>query len=920
MRSGDLIAGRYRLEDVVGAGGMGQVWRATDLELRRVVAVKQARDGDTEVIRREARIGAGLHHPHVITVFDAVVENDVRWLVMEYLPARSLAEILRADGPLTPRRTASIGAQIATALSDMHAKGMVHRDVTLGNVLVAETGTAKLADLGVAVWAEVTETGTARRAGTPGYLAPEVLSGHLATSASDMFSLGVTLSAAAEGRVEPGGSLATVLSTLVDPQPDRRPSAVDAVRLLSRIAGDEDIQRVASPPDHGMVVPRQIPAPTRGFVGRETELHSLTSYLDESTMDDGPVVISTVAGGGIGKTALAVHWAHQVADRFRDGQLYVNLRGFDPSGSPMPPAEAVRALLDAFQVPAERIPASLDAQAGLYRSLMAGRRMLVLLDNARDSGQVRPLLPGTPGCLVLVTSRNRLTGLITEHGARHLPIDVLPDTEARALLATRLGADRVAAEPAAIDEILAYCGGIPLALSIVAGRVQTHPHLSLAIVAEDLREARLSALEDDDPAISLPTVLSWSYAALTSEQTRVLGLLAIAPGPDISLRAAANLADLPSDRARAVLRGLAQVSLIDQDASGRYRMHDLVRRYATDRAGDQTQADREAALRQLTAFYLHTAHAGNQLIPRPRPPIELSLPAPEHPHPLADEEAAIAWFTAEHSCVLATQQLAAAQGWHDAVWQLAGALENFHRRRGHRHDDVVVWQAGLTAADHLDDPAIQARAQLGFSRALSLTGRHTEALDHLQLAVTLAEHVADLQSQADAHRLIGSILSLRGAYERGLEHCKHALSLYQRLDSPVWEASGLNAVGFCHARLGEFEEARRCCEAALALLSRQREPEGEAHTLDSLGYIAHHCGEHTQAIDYYQRGLDILQVLGNTYYQANFLEGLGHPLVALGRHAQARETWQQALELFQTHHRTAEVDRVRQLLDELPDA
>lgn len=885
---------------------MGEVWRATDVELRRVVAVKQASTGDSEGIRREARIGAGLHHPHVVTVFDVVVEDGVRWLVMEYLPARSLMEIVRADGPLPPRRAAHVGRQIATALSAMHARGMVHRDVTLGNVLLAEDGTAKLADLGVAVWAEVTVTGSERNAGTPGYMAPEVLTGHPATAASDMFSLGMTLSVAAEGMVD--GPLATVLSALVDPSPARRPSADEAAGLLAALASDE---RGAARP--GEVVPRQIPAPNRDFVGRAAELTTLMTLIDESTVDDGPVLISAVAGGGgFGKTALAVHWAFRVADRFPDGQLYLNLRGFDPSGSPMPPAEAIRNLLDAFEVPAARIPASLDAQAGLYRSLIAGKRMLLLLDNARDSDQVRPLLPGTSGCLVLVTSRNRLTGLITGHGARHVPVGALPDAEARALLSTRLGVDRIAAEPAATNEILAYCGGIPLALSIVAGRVQTNPHSSLASVAEDLREAQLSALEDDDPAVSLPTVLSWSYAALTSEQTRMLGLLAIAPGPDISLRAAANLAGLPSTQARAVLRGLTQVSLIDQDASGRYRMHDLVRRYAAERAGYQ-----EAALQRLVAFYLHTANAGDHLLPPPRQPIELGLPVPEEPHLLADEAAAVEWFTAEHSCLLATQQLAAEQEWHHAVWQLAWALGNFHRRRAHLNDDVMVWQTGLAAADRIDDPAVQAMAHRRLGRALTRRGPHTEALDHLHRALSWTQHAGDLNGQAHIRQNIAHNWLQRGDYRRALEHATHALRLFRQLDTPVWEAVALNGVGWCHAQLGEYDEARMHCEAALSLLSRFHDPEGESNILDSLGYIAHHTGEHAQAVDHYEQSLAIYRDLGETYRYADTLEAIGHPLMALGRHAQARETWQQALELFQAQHRTTKADAVQQLLDDL---
>jgi serine/threonine protein kinase len=233
VRSDDVIANRYRLEEAVGAGGMGEVWRATDLELRRVVALKQATTGNGEETRREARIGAGLHHPNVISVFDVVVEGNQRWLVMEYLPARSLAEICQADGPMAPSRVARIGAQVATALSAMHAKGMVHRDITPANILVTDDGTAKLADLGVAAWGQITETGTGRIAGTPGFVAPEVLAGHSATQAADLYSLGMALSATVEGHTRVSGRLAGVLSALTDSDPAHRPTADKAAQLLA---------------------------------------------------------------------------------------------------------------------------------------------------------------------------------------------------------------------------------------------------------------------------------------------------------------------------------------------------------------------------------------------------------------------------------------------------------------------------------------------------------------------------------------------------------------------------------------------------------------------------------------------------------------------------------------------------------------
>jgi serine/threonine protein kinase len=233
VRNGDVIAGRYQLEEAIGAGGMGEVWRATDLELRRTVALKQATTGDSEQTRREARVGAGLHHPHIISVFDVVTDDDRRWLVMEYLPAHSLADLCRTDGPVAPDRAAHIGTQIAAALSAMHAKGMVHRDITPANILVTDDGTAKLADLGIAMWDLVTLTGSATSGGTPGYLAPEVVSGHRATPAADLYSLGVTLAGATEGHPDTDTRLTRVLSTLTDPDPTRRPTADKAAQLLA---------------------------------------------------------------------------------------------------------------------------------------------------------------------------------------------------------------------------------------------------------------------------------------------------------------------------------------------------------------------------------------------------------------------------------------------------------------------------------------------------------------------------------------------------------------------------------------------------------------------------------------------------------------------------------------------------------------
>jgi hypothetical protein len=288
---------------------------------------------------------------------------------------------------------------------------------------------------------------------------------------------------------------------------------------------------VSAPP---RPVPRQLPAHTPHFVGRAAELRQLSTLLDTTATTGGTVVITAIDGtAGIGKTALALHWAHQAAQRFADGQLYVNLRGFDPSNPPVHPADALRGFLDAFEVPPERIPSSVDARAGLYRGLLTDRHVLIVLDNARDAEQVRPLLPASPTCLVVITSRNQLSGLITQQGAHPVTLDVLSPQEARALLVGHLGPGRVSAEPRAVTDLINHCARLPLALAIVAARAATHPGFALRILAKELADehTRLDALDTGDPTTSVRTVFSWSYQHLSPPAARMFRLLGCTPVP-----------------------------------------------------------------------------------------------------------------------------------------------------------------------------------------------------------------------------------------------------------------------------------------------------------------------------------------------------------------------------------------------------
>ncbi|ROP35726.1 tetratricopeptide repeat protein [Saccharothrix texasensis] len=598
----------------------------------------------------------------------------------------------------------------------------------------------------------------------------------------------------------------------------------------------------------------------------------------------------------------------------------MDLHGFSPAGDLMDPATAVRGFLDALEVDPDRIPADLDAQAALYRSLVAGRRMLIVLDNAATSDQVAPLLPGSPSCTVLVTGRHLLASLIDRHGARHLPLDILDRDEARGLPAARLGADRVATEPEAVDELIGLCGGHPLALSIIARTAEPHPDVALAETAADLRDLGLEALDHDtDPAASLPTVLSWSLRHLTDTQRTVFALLGIAPGPDTTPPATAALTGLPDRLTRRTLNGLENASLLERRPGGRYAMHDLVRRYATTTAHTTLPEHvREAALTRVGDFHLHTAHTAARLLDPHGALVRPEPPAPGvHPHPLPDAAAALAWLDAEHATLLATQRTAATLGHHHTVWHLAWNLHAFHLRRGHRHDAITTWQAALEAADHLPDPATHSRAHRFLGRACSRLGLHEQATPHLERALDLAVRHHDPTEQAHTHRALASAWEQRGDDRQALEHAHHALDLIRVFDQPVWEAVALNAVGWYAARLGRFDTAREHCQAALTLHRHHHNLDGEVDTLDSLGYIAHHTGDHHQALDHYQQALTLNRGIGNTYTVAENLDSVGHSHAALAWHEQARTVWREALQLYREQGRDADADRVQQQLDEL---
>jgi len=646
------------------------------------------------------------------------------------------------------------------------------------------------------------------------------------------------------------------------------------------------------------VVPRQLLAPVRHFAGRAAELRTLTEIL-AADWSPGTAVISAIGGtAGVGKTALALHWAHQVAGRFPDGQLYANLHGFDPSGPPAEPRSVIRGFLDALGVQAHQIPASEQGRQSLYRRLVADRRVLVVLDNARDAEQVRPLLPGGAACLALVTSRSQLTSLAVVEGARLVALDVLSRSEARELLTRRLGPERVAAEPGVAADLAELCARLPLAVAIAAARAAMYPRVPLATLTAELRDAanRLDALDTEEPD-SVRAVLSVSYRHLTPAAARMLRLLGVHPGPDITAAAAVSLAGTSLAQARQALNELDRMNLLSQPVPGRFAFHDLLRAYAAERARTQdSEAERHAAARRSLDHYLHTADAAARRLYRHHDDLGLAPAQPGvTPEEIADHDAATAWFTAEHRVLLAALDQAVGTGQDAYAWQLPSVLTTFLDRSGSWADYTATQQIALAAARRLGDRRGQARAHRNLGHGNARLGCFSEAEAEYGRAGELYRQLGDQGSQGRVHSGLAFVLNQQGRYGEALDQCQRALRLYQAAGDRVHMANCLANIGWCHANLGDYQQSLAYCQRAAALFQQTDNRHGTAGTWHSVGYAYARLGDRAQAITYFRKSLELYGTFGDPPTQARTLSDLGDVYAEDGQPQRASDAWRRAL-------------------------
>jgi DNA-binding SARP family transcriptional activator/Flp pilus assembly protein TadD len=763
--------------------------------------------------------------------------------------------------------------------------------------------------------------------------------------------------------------------SLDSPRPDGRHRAVTADTAPAALAERPAEAGVvaAGPvadPVRGWPVPRELPPDVPAFTGRAAEMAELERLLGglprraepeavQARGDDPPgsrspepddaefsappaVVVSAVAGtAGVGKTALAVRWARRAAARFPDGQLYVNLRGYDP-GQPMAPADALAGFLSSLGVAGEDIPAELDARAARYRSLVAGRRVLVLLDNASDAEQVRPLLPGAAACRVVVTSRDALAGLVARDGARRLELDLLPMADAVALLRTVIGA-RVDTEPEAARTLAGRCARLPLALRVAAELAVAQPALPLAQLAAELadEQGRLDLLDvGGDPRTAVRTVFSWSCRHLDQATVQEFGLLGLHPGPDMEPYAAAAVAGVTLPEARRMLAALARAHLIQPSPSGpgRYAIHDLLRAYARDLAAVGGTMRQQAAVTRLMDHYLSTAAAATSVLyPAERQSLPAIPAAAEPAVPVTEPDAARAWLDAQLACLTSAVGHAAAHGWPTHAIDLARTLSRYLGIGSHFAVATTIHSHAVSAARQLGDRAAEATALVALGgipmnqerfeeaaaylrpalalareagdkaaevRALGnlanidlVQGRYQEAASHFARALVLGRETGNEVDQVRALVSLGVISMLRSCHYQAIGQLRQALAIVVRTGDRLGEADTLSELGRCEIALGSYRQAGRHLGRSLALARELRYQSGEAYALGGLGKVQLRRGRYRRAAELLRQAIALNRELGDRAGEAEMLNHLGEVLFADGQPEQARSQHAAALGL-----------------------
>jgi DNA-binding SARP family transcriptional activator/Tfp pilus assembly protein PilF len=650
-------------------------------------------------------------------------------------------------------------------------------------------------------------------------------------------------------------------------------------------------------------VPSQLPADIVDFTGRDEQVRVLDELLTGQDAErPSALVVSAVTGtGGIGKTTLAVHVAHRIRGRFPDGQLYVNLRG---TSEPVKPADVLARFLRDLDVDPARVPVEEEERAGLLRTLLSGRSMLIVLDNARDTAQVRPLLPGSAQCAVLVTSRNRLPDL----PSAHLDLDIFDDGASLALFTAILGADRAAAEPAAVARLVRLTAGLPLAIRIAAARLATRPAWSVAALADRLADQRrrLSELQIGDLAVRASFQLSYDglrEASPAMDPARAFRLLGLVAGADLCLPGAAALLGADQDHTQEVLETLVDAHLLQSASAGRYRLHDLLHVYAVERArAEETRAgqyEQYEAVRRLIIWYLHTADAAAQVL---EPRIQRApMPAGEsyvQPLEFRTYHEAMAWCETERGNLVAAVSQAARCGMHAYAWRLPVALRRFFRLGKYWAEWIATYEIALVSATIEGDRRGLGWILYGLGEPYTDLGQHNKAIGYLEEALDIQREIGDRQDEARTLTNLGVNFGMLGKFEESLAYLLQALAILRDAGNRYAEAITLQNIGDTMVRLRRYEEAISYLQQALTFHQEKGDKYNQASTLNSIAEFHRDLGHYDDAARSYRQALRYCRLSRDRGGEATALQGLGNVLLRLGHPDTARRSWLQAREIF----------------------
>jgi len=645
--------------------------------------------------------------------------------------------------------------------------------------------------------------------------------------------------------------------------------------------------------------PRQLPIDVQGFTGRKRELGQLSDICSASS---GPRLIVIVGTAGVGKTALSVHWAHRQLDRFPDGQLYADLRGFDPVRMPMEPLDVLRRFLRALGTDPAAIPEDLEDAAALFRSHLSGRRVLVVLDNARSAAQVRPLLPGSRGCLVLVTSRNELRGLVVHEGARLLELEVLTPTEADDLLRHALGHDVVDDNPAAVDELARRCARLPLALRLAAAHLACHRHLRVSEYVQQLTTgdplSMLDATDDGDGTLSAAFELS--YRSLAPAAQRLFRLLSLIPGQDFMPAVAVALLGVTTVEVRQAIDELRLAQLISEQRPGRYGMHDLLRRYAARMCvRDESETGRKTSARRLVDFYAETVFAAYPLL-QPRR-LQGSRDIMHPPHEIlrfTDRGSALRWHDDERDNLLGVITLANEHGWHRSAWQLTSDLLAYFIIRRHWSDWLTALEIGRSSAEQAEDSAAMAHMENAMGMVHKQTGKYSAARKHYMKAMELAAAAGNDLSVAAFNANVGGLCVNEGDLDGAVRHLQIALACPEYGQNPQYATAAYINLGCAFIEMEKWSEAEEALNRALTFAGIADDVQQACHCHDNLAEIALCRGDRLSARQHAERQLLLAREVGDPLRTAAAFDKLASAL-ANEEQATARAHWGTALQIYQ---------------------